>query len=145
MIRSFLFVLLVSCFAANGQDMPAAMAKRLLSLPGTYTGKLPCADCDGIERTLSLQCDPQCHSGRYLVSDKYIDPENGNRVKKIKGHWVLVNKKDVLDKGLVVIMLSDVDREEGSFYEVDKDGLLTPVTPELKKYNTPADITLKKL
>lgn len=55
-----LMLLLSACVAPEG-DPPVADAahnsRNALDWPGTYSGTLPCADCDGIETTITLRGD----------------------------------------------------------------------------------------
>ncbi|MEJ2763413.1 copper resistance protein NlpE [Photobacterium sp. MCCC 1A19761] len=47
-------------------------AQNALDWNGTYQGTLPCADCDGIEVTLTLNMD-----GTYSLIENYLGKENG--------------------------------------------------------------------
>ena len=145
MIRVLLsFVLILSCLESVAQQTTPEIAKRLAGLQGTYAGTRPCSDCNGIECSLTLQCDSFCHGGRFLLIDKFIDPEDGNRTKKMKGNWAFVDKKTALDKGIVAIVVHIRETDQDRFYQVEKNGDLTPVDPDLKKYNAPTDLTMKK-
>lgn len=146
MIRPFIiYVLIIFVFSANAQEIPPAIAKRLLDLPGTYVGKMPCADCSGIDCSLTLQCDSQCAHGRYMRIDKYLNTKNGDQANKIKGKWSLIPQYNAAEHGSFFITLYTNDTLKAGIYEVKKDGNLLPVDNDLHKIEAPMDMTLKKL
>jgi len=145
MVRLFIISIFFICSVAKGQQIPPAIAKRLLTLPDTYVGKLPCADCAGIETTLTLQCDSLCDHGRYMRVDKYVNTKNGDQLNKTKGYWGYLNKATTTEHGSFFIALNVGDTTKMSFYEVTKKGDLLPVDKDLKKIDAPIDMTLKKL
>lgn len=73
-------LLLTACNAsprAPGSDSLPARAdnsRTSLDWPGTYTGVVPCADCEGIETTLTLRAD---HT--YSLTTKYLGKEDAGR------------------------------------------------------------------
>ncbi len=145
MVRLFILSFIVCSLTANGQQIPPAIAKKMLDLPGTYRGQLPCADCTGIESSLTLQCDSLCDHGKYMLIDKYLNTKNGDQVNKIRGYWGFVNNKNNRDIGLFIIALDIDDTAKMSFYEVTKKGDLLPVDKDLQKIQAPVDMALKKL
>ncbi len=55
-------------------------ARNSIDYGGTYTGVLPCADCQGIETVLTINYD-----GTYLKRTHYINKEGG--VYEYEGKW----------------------------------------------------------
>jgi hypothetical protein len=65
--------------AALGGCATQATGQKQAGLPGTYVGMLPCADCEGIETTLTLSKD-----GRFTLDQRYqkagallVPPDHG--------------------------------------------------------------------
>ena len=69
---SLLVALVAACAAANPD--PAHSSRLSVDWQGTYRGVLPCADCEGIETTITLTGD-----GTYLRSVRYLGRENSYR------------------------------------------------------------------
>ncbi len=146
MVRLFIISIFFICsMAAKGQQIPSAIEKKLVDLPGTYIGKMPCADCSGIETTLTLQCDSLCRGGRYMRIDKYLNTKNGDQSNKIKGRWGLVDQNNLTEHSIVFIALYVEDTAKVGVYELKKDGNLLPVDKDMHKIEAKMDITLKKL
>lgn len=142
MVRLFIISMSLICaLAAKGQEIPPSIAKKLLGLPGTYRGRLPCADCSGIETSLTLQCDSLCDHGKYMRIDKYLNTKSGDQTNKIKGWWGFVNNKN----NIIVIALDIDDSTKMSFYEVTRKGDLSPVDKNLQTIDAQGDLALKKL
>lgn len=57
-------------------------AQNALDWNGTYQGTLPCADCEGIEVTLTLNTD-----GTYALTEKYLGKENGEFSSNGNFNW----------------------------------------------------------
>ncbi|MDF2152978.1 copper resistance protein NlpE [Vibrio sp. CAU 1672] len=57
-------------------------ARNALDWNGTYTGRLPCADCAGINVSLTLNQD-----GTYLLLQSYIDQESGATTSEGHFQW----------------------------------------------------------
>lgn len=70
---------------------------RVIEAPSTYTGLLPCADCQGIRLTLDLRPD-----GTFLLRRTYLQAERGlDRSFVHEGRWSLARDAPwlVLDGG----------------------------------------------
>jgi len=64
--------------SAGGPD-PAHSSRNALDWAGTYRGVLPCADCEGIDTTLTLNSDGRWTSqARYLGKDDKVFSEQGS-------------------------------------------------------------------
>ncbi len=75
----FLFVL--GCSTSQKVTKDAHSAKNSLDWPGVYKGTLPCADCGGIQTTLSLNPDQS-----FELTETYQDVE-GDSIFKRKGFF----------------------------------------------------------
>ena len=79
-IKKIVFVLSIACFflglnscktRGGSPDQPQIMTgdtETILNLAGTYSGILPCADCEGIETRIILNAD-----STYLLTMKYLE------------------------------------------------------------------------
>ncbi len=101
--------------ASASDELPAdaipVASEELGAIAGTYAGVLPCADCEGIEETLTLNAD-----GSYVRESKY----QGEKAKdatpdKLEG-------KFSYDSATKKVTLEGV-KEGSSLYEVDGDKL----------------------
>lgn len=70
--------------------------------PATYSGVLPCADCPGIEHTLTLRS-----GGLYLLRRTYQDKPAGNYTEA--GRWQAENGLLILNNGVENQLLEIVD------------------------------------
>jgi copper homeostasis protein (lipoprotein) len=58
--------------AAQPAPLAAASAASTIALPATFAGSLPCADCEGIDTTLTLEAD-----FRYRLRSRYLGKAPG--------------------------------------------------------------------
>ena len=92
-------------------------AENSLDIAGTYTGLLPCADCEGIETTLSLNGDQ-----RFVLKESYKGKKEAMAFE-MKGKWVIHENtltlqfdKEVQDRILQYRV------EEGQLRQLDQQG-----------------------
>ncbi len=79
------FVFLSGCVQAHNPD-PAHNSRNALDWPGVYHGVLPCADCTGIDTTLTLNADQSfVKKMRYLGKSKKVF-ESAGRFTWIKNN-----------------------------------------------------------
>jgi copper homeostasis protein (lipoprotein) len=119
-ISCFLFLLICSC-SKNKQaetlpsDAPDMHSSEIsLDWQGIYTGTIPCADCSGIETSLSLNDDKT-----YILKRKYIDKSDEEIETSGSFLWN--------DQGNKIILTIDGDKQAyfvGEMYVIhlDKDG-----------------------
>ncbi|MBA3827797.1 MAG: copper resistance protein NlpE N-terminal domain-containing protein [Taibaiella sp.] len=82
----------------NNTEMPGTpglaavveAAESLSGISGTYTGNLPCTDCDGIKTTLILNDDKS-----YEIDEQYAGRKETN--KTIGTHWTVTDSILTLD------------------------------------------------
>lgn len=81
-------------------------AQNSLDWNGTYSGVLPCADCEGIETELTINSDKT-----YILTTTYLGEDSQPEVKKGTFKWEGNN-----------IRLSGIKKEEGSdLYKVEEN------------------------
>ena len=114
---------------------------RIYNLPGVYKGKFPCADCRGMNATLTLMCKQPCHTGVYIIKDRSLDDPDGNVITNRKGKWNVTVTNTITDDLLLVL---DKDTEKASYYYVKRDGNLQPLDKRLQPMEVPYDITMRK-
>ena len=66
--------------SASASAVPSA-ADRMRQLAGTYEGTLPCADCEGIRTSLTLDA-----GGRYTMEREYLGKADRKPIRD-KGRW----------------------------------------------------------
>ena len=73
-----------SVYKATTESTPivANNSRNMLVWTGTYRGVLPCADCEGIQKTLSLDSNLQ-----YILSIKYLGRDDSARVYTGSFRW----------------------------------------------------------
>ncbi len=70
----------IGLVACNNESKPATdshTSEQVLDWNGTYKGTLPCADCSGIETTVTLNNDKT-----YEKTENYLDKDNANFQEK---------------------------------------------------------------
>ena len=106
----------VEADSAQAQPEEAAKAEAPKKHVGEFSGKLPCADCPGIETKLTLNED-----GSFLLDETYLEKKDGQHNSKGSyevsedGAFVTL-KEEGNDKPRVFLV------EENAAYLVDKVG-----------------------
>lgn len=113
---------------------PTVMQKTVTAV---YTGKLPCADCEGINAVLTLYDDET-----YSMTNTYL----GKDVKPYeeKGKWTTL-RGDATDENATVYQLYDQEgqqsHDENYLLQGEK---LIPLDEDLKLIESPFDMSLTK-
>lgn len=100
---------------------------------GVYNGKLPCADCSGIDAKLTL-----FDNGAY-VYDQLYEGKNTNFTQH--GSWKLV-RGTPFDKEAIVYQLKPEDDGDIQNYWVQSPTKITQLDPNLNKIDSPFDLSL---
>src|SRR5262245_53851947 len=71
---------------------PASAAETPQVTMLTYTGMLPCADCRGINTTLTLLAKSRLDTGggTFELTEEYVGGRDGNRTVETRGRWILL-------------------------------------------------------
>jgi len=90
-------------------------ARTSLDWAGTYKGKLPCADCEGIETELMLHSD-----NTYMLSTTYLGKKDATGIKS-NGKWKWLDGYNIELEG-VKDGPSKYFVTEGRIIQLDKEG-----------------------
>ncbi len=127
---------------AIGTWLGAAATADERVLLGTFVGNLPCADCSGIEESLTLyQDDAAATAGTYVLKDTYLGKSVAPRVAK--GAWRLV-RGSAKDPDARVFRLEPAGAGQPQYYLAAGIDALKPLDPERNEITAPVDMTLRR-
>ena len=114
-------------------------------LIGTYSGKLPCADCSGILTTIAFYAagPNQFLDTYYVTTMKYLDAPKGNVTTVTAGEWTL-NRGSAVDPNATVYCLYSAAGDGRTNYQM-KDDTLIALDPDLKVIQSPFNMNLTKV
>ncbi len=143
-MKYFPLLLLPVIFAAcqssgttTGQSDVNSPSDTALSV--TYSGTLPCADCEGIVTELTLQKQPDNH---FTLKETY---QGKNQTFPSEGTYTIVHGTPV-DPGATVIHLNpDKDRNLQRYYQQVNDNELLLLDADQKTIQSGRNYTLKKV
>lgn len=126
----------------EGSGAPVAIAGS--TLLGTYSGKLPCADCSGLLTSISFYAvdSPQSSSGYYVRSSTYLRAPRGNVVSIDAGH-LLVQRGTPAKPDWTVYTLQSNTSDHLESYLLQGD-TLTPLGDDGKPIQAPFNLSLKR-
>lgn len=105
------------------------------TLTASYAGKLPCADCSGINTTIKLYSD---HT--YQESDVYIGKDT---TFAANGYWMLV--KGIPNNPTVsTYQLAPYGQSTNTFYEINSEKTIKQLDQNRNEISSPFDMTLTK-
>ncbi|MET3875327.1 copper resistance protein NlpE N-terminal domain-containing protein [Chitinophaga sp. OAE865] len=105
----------------------------------TYSGTLPCADCEGIVTELTLQRLPENH---FILKETY---QGKNQTFPSEGTYTIVHGTPA-DPGATVIHLNpDKDRNLQRYYQQVNDNELLLLDADQKTIQSGHNYTLKKV
>lgn len=100
------------------------------NITGYYQGQLPCADCPGIEETLTL-AGTQPDSGSYILEDMY--KEKSTTPQRTQGSWQLTDN---------ILKLTPDNNSQPVYYQFSTTGDLIILDPDMQKIDSPFNQTL---
>lgn len=128
-------------FIAEKQTEEQFIAEKVYPGLRVYEGKVPCADCRGIEQRLAMKGDS---SGIFRLTETYLDAtEDGDEVIVTLGEWKQYNYNEQL--GNPIFYLSEGNMKDStrvSRYEI-KDKKIQQLDINRKRINNPKAYTLK--
>jgi uncharacterized lipoprotein NlpE involved in copper resistance len=139
-----LFVTTLLFVAAHSTIAQTALAEKIAAIPGSYRHSPPCADCTGIQTTLSLDCAADCASGTYLYSEEGLNTINGDKSDGSTGKWVISDTM-VADNDKTVIIALTEDNTMSRNYFLLKNGSLEQLNKSKRQIDPPFNILLVKL
>nr|WP_246386581.1 copper resistance protein NlpE [Rufibacter quisquiliarum] len=102
-----------------------------MALVGTYSGTVPCGDCEGIYTSLTLQPDQ-----KYLLIEEYI--RERPYPQESEGRWT------TREGGEQVMLLKD-EGEEVRYFEVIDGKTLRVVLPQEERIENSLDYMLARV
>lgn len=135
-IIATIVVLCTLFFKANTWQM------RHPSFTKTYTGTLPCADCSGLQTTLTLiQQKPQAQFGAYVLHETYVGKSMQPNVSE--GEWT-ITRGTPADPQAKVLNLTQLNSNDVAYYLMDAAGLHM-LDQKKNKVDSPFNETLTPL
>ncbi|CAM3775788.1 copper resistance protein NlpE [Parendozoicomonas haliclonae] len=98
----------------NSLSVPPGLgdtARASVSWDGTYSGLLPCADCSGIQTTITLKPD-----GTYIEITEYVGKPNARYINEGRFTWKVNGRDIVLSNGEQYMV------GEGQLFRLDQAG-----------------------
>lgn len=107
----------------------------------TYKGNLPCADCSGIQETLTLkQQNAYIDHGTYTLSLLYQE-RNNNQPFITTGNWKTIFKEDQTHK-TVIIALDENNPEKVQYFLQLNPTTLSPLDNHMQPIQSPFNMNL---
>lgn len=103
-------------------------------LNGIYKGKLPCADCPGIEETLIL-AGTEAASGTYVLEDLY--KEKSVKPFLTNGTWEKINSN-------ILKIIPQDQKSPPSYFQIMDNNTLEMLDSNMQKIDSPFNQTLTK-
>ena len=146
----FIFIILLTACSGNSNNKNAS-ANNQIHLPDNnsvlvFEGTLPCADCNGIETTLTLYHNKIKNQSTYKLREVYLY-QNNDKTFDTYGNWNAL-KGTQQDPNAIVYQLAvqNEDPEDPdviNYLVVDKNTLML-IDDEMKEFETKASYTLTK-
>ena len=140
--RQYTIAVTVADAGAADTASPVAVAGGILQ--GTYSGKLPCADCSGLLTSIAFYAGDHTQSpaGYYVRTSTYIGAPKGNVVSIDAGHYLLQKgTPDKPDRTVFSLQSNTSDSLESYLLQGDS---LVPLGSDGKPIQAPFNLSLKK-
>ena len=140
--RQYSIAVTVSNAATKSAASPVLIAGGILQ--GTYSGKLPCADCSGLLTSIAFYAEgsPQSPAGYYVRTSTYMGAPKGNVVSIDAGHYLLQKgTPDTPDRTVLSLQSNTSDNLESYLLRGDS---LEPLDSDGNPIHAPFDMSLKK-
>jgi len=116
-------------------------------LLGTYKGKLPCADCEGLDTTLRLYAKGKFDTtyAFYVRTQTYVGTPKGDVTYSDRGDWAVL-RGDATDENATVYQLKPDDEKGSESYLRQDDGNeLVMLDREQRPIDSTENLTLSKV
>lgn len=112
---------------------------------GTYTGMLPCADCRGIQTTLTLASKSAARTGNgtFTLTEEYLGTRDGNRRFDSRGRWMILRGTPD-DRDATVYQLNGDDADRLMFFRRAGDEALRMLDRDQRELSSKASHTLTR-
>ena len=140
--RQYSIAVTVHESAASNAASPVVITGGILQ--GTYSGKLPCADCSGLLTSVAFYAEGSTQSpvGYYVRTSTYLGAPKGDVVSIDAGHYLL--QKGTPDKpDWTVFTLQPNTSDSLESYLLQADSLV-PLGSDGKPIQAPFNMSLKK-
>ena len=139
--RQYSIAVTVSNAATKSAAFPVLITGGILQ--GTYSGKLPCADCSGLLTSIAFYAESaQTPAGYYVRTSTYLGAPKGDVVSIDAGHYLL--QKGTPDKpNWTVFSLQSNTSDSLESYLLQGDSLV-PLGSDGKPIQAPFNLSLKK-
>ncbi len=130
---AILFMLKASAAVSPTPPKPVPIVEKI---SGVYKGQLPCADCSGIEETLTLTASDSAQTyGSYTLEDLY----QGKQVAPFitTGEWHLV-------KDNIMVITPNITYPQSQYLMVESYRDLTYLDSNMQKIDSPFNETLTR-
>jgi len=123
---------------------PAPAQQMAPALTGVYRGTLPCADCQGIDTTLTLYAkSPQEFvNTSYLLQQTYRGTRDGDRTLAERGTWFLL-KGNAANPDAIILQLRSINGGIQNYLRVNQDELKL-LDREQREIASPFNLSLRR-
>lgn len=128
-------------------DMSHMSSREIIADPagfqieGVYTGKLPCADCAGIETELRLLTDPDTGHRRYVLKQTYLSTRQGDQTFWDAGPWETSNRTN----GVRIIRLSPYESDKKRSFSVTTERIIKLLDQQEREIESDLNYSLYRL
>jgi hypothetical protein len=110
-------------------------------IEGVYTGKLPCADCAGIDTELRLLTDPDTGFRRYVLKQTYLSTRRGDQTYWDAGPWETARGTN----GMQIIRLSPYEANNRRSFSVSTERIIRMLDQRERPIESELDYALYRL
>lgn len=142
------FLVLVACNGNTGNKIDTANKTAIAqnSALGVFTGTLPCADCEGIETTITLKENNKKNERTYSLKEVYIG-QGSDKSFETTGKWTII-KGTPLDPNAIVYQLAvendDPEDSDVVNYLVVNNNTLELIDDEMNEFDSKLNYSLNK-
>lgn len=128
-------------------DMSHMSSREIIADPvgfqieGVYTGKLPCADCAGIETELRLLIDPDTGHRRYVLKQTYLSTRQGDQTFWDAGPWETSGGEN----GSRIIRLSPYETDKKRSFSVTTERIIKLLDQQEREIESQLNYSLYRL
>ncbi len=142
------FLVLVACNGNTGNKIDTAnkTATNENSALGVFTGILPCADCEGIETTITLKENKEKNERTYTLKEVYLG-QGSDKPFETTGMWTII-KGTPSDPNAIVYQLAvendDPEDSDVVNYLVVNNTTIKHIDDEMNEFDSKLNYTLTK-
>ncbi len=113
------------------------------NLSTTFSGKFPCADCPGLDITITFnRSNPNATSGTYIEKDLY-EQRNNNQPQTTVGQWMLETGTPATPSAQVYVLNPSANGQP-TYYQVIDENTLQLLDSDKNAVNSPFNSQLTK-